>query len=306
MSNAIELYSRMANPIEAINQIGDFFAKSGMFGCEKSEQGKVLAMVCLAEQKSPVEIVRTYHIIDGKLSKKALAALAEFRAKGGRHKWLKTGYEPVANEDAREAVGDFTFEGQSIRVGFTVADAKRMGFNFKPGSGWSKNPANMLRARVISNALGMLCPEIFAGADEELETDRREAALDLAQVATAPAPSPVQAPPPVIVNVQSEVVTSPEPKPAPTTPAPAAAVPQQAAAPVAAPAQPTESKEALIGKVEEILANAGGTAAQDALVWFVKNKWIPEGGSPLDLSMQRLQKIVNQPAQFLRAIQPTP
>ena len=90
-TQGIELYSRINNPIDAITSIGDFFAKSGMFGCEKVEQGRVLAMECLATNKPPSVIARTYHIMDGKLSKKALAALAEFRGIGGKHKWIKDG-----------------------------------------------------------------------------------------------------------------------------------------------------------------------------------------------------------------------
>ena len=158
----IELYSKLNNPIEAIDRVGEIFAKSGMFGCDRLEQGKVLAMICLAEQKSPVEITRDYHIVDGKLSKKALAALADFRRKGGKHKWIKTGDEVPINEDSREAIGEFQFEGNSITQRFSIADAKKAGL-IKPRSAWEKSPSNMLRARVISNAVAMLAPEIYAG-----------------------------------------------------------------------------------------------------------------------------------------------
>lgn len=95
----IELYSKLQNPIEAIDRIGEMFAKSGMFGCEKVEQGKILALICLAEGKSPVAITTNYHIVEGKLSKKALAALADFRTSGGKHKWLASG---VCDDAGRE------------------------------------------------------------------------------------------------------------------------------------------------------------------------------------------------------------
>jgi len=85
MSNAaaIELYDRIADPLEAIDRMGEYLAKSGMFGCEKVEQGKVIAMACLSEKKNPMDIARTYHIIDGRLSMRADAMLAEFRNRGG-------------------------------------------------------------------------------------------------------------------------------------------------------------------------------------------------------------------------------
>ena len=85
----IQLYTKLNDPITAIEKLGLMFAKSGMFGCERTEQGQVLAMICLAEMKSPTAIVRDYHIIDGKLSKKSLAALADFRGAGGKHKWKR-------------------------------------------------------------------------------------------------------------------------------------------------------------------------------------------------------------------------
>lgn len=168
MSNTqtgIELYSRIDKPIDAIDRMGEWFAKSAMFGCDKIEQGKVLAMECLATNKPPSVIARTYHIMDGKLSKKALAALAEFRAAGGKHKWLKDG------SDGKEAALELTLEGNTITSRFTIEDAKRLGVAFKSKAGndtnWTKSPANMLRARCISNGVAMLAPEIFAGDVED-------------------------------------------------------------------------------------------------------------------------------------------
>jgi len=161
--DSIELYTKLQNPIEAIDRLGEMFAKSGMFGCSRVEQGKVLAMICLAEQKSPVHILRTFHIIDGQLSKKALASLAEFRKAGGRHKWILDG------SDGIKATGAFTFEGNTVEVSYSIEDAKRQNLSMKPGSNWAKTPSNMLRARVITNAIAMLCPEIFAGDDSDNE-----------------------------------------------------------------------------------------------------------------------------------------
>lgn len=161
--DSIELYTKLQNPIEAIDRLGEMFAKSGMFGCSRVEQGKVLAMICLAEQKSPVHILRTFHIIDGQLSKKALASLAEFRKAGGRHKWILDG------NDGLKATGQFTFEGNTVEVSYSIEDAKRQNLSMKPGSNWAKTPSNMLRARVITNAIAMLCPEIFAGDDSDNE-----------------------------------------------------------------------------------------------------------------------------------------
>lgn len=168
----IQLYSKLNDPLSAITQLGNMFAKSGMFGCDRAEQGQVLAMICLAEMKSPTAIVRDYHIIEGKLSKKALAALADFRNAGGRHKWIKTGDE--GKDDEREAVGEFEFQGNKLTVKFSMADAKKA-MLIRPRSAWDKQPANMLRARVISNAVAMLAPEIYAGDESSDEPETKPA-----------------------------------------------------------------------------------------------------------------------------------
>lgn len=172
----IQLYSKLNDPLSAITQLGNMFAKSGMFGCDRAEQGQVLAMICLAEMKSPTAIVRDYHIIEGKLSKKALAALADFRNAGGRHKWIKTGDE--GKDDEREAVGEFEFQGNKLTVKFSMADAKKA-MLIRPRSAWDKQPANMLRARVISNAVAMLSPEIYAGDESSDEPQQPAKEINL-------------------------------------------------------------------------------------------------------------------------------
>lgn len=170
MSNEIELYSKMANPIDAIDKIGEMFAKSGMFGCDRVEQGKILAMICLAEKKSPVAITRDFDIVEGKLRKKALAALADFRGMGGKHKWINSGDAPAANEeDWKASLWLKDRDGIEITYDYSMADARKEGL-IKDKSRWVKRPGNMLRARCISNGLGMLCPELYAG-DDDNESD---------------------------------------------------------------------------------------------------------------------------------------
>lgn len=162
MSNEITLYERFTDPVTAIEKIGGIFAKCGFVGADRLEQGEYLAIVCMAERKSPVEIIRNYDIVMGKLRKKAIAAFADFRGRGGKVKWLAMG------DDGKAAEGEFAFEGQTLKVRFTIEDAKRQGV-VKAGSAWEKTPGNMLRARCLSNAIGMLCPEVFAGDDGESE-----------------------------------------------------------------------------------------------------------------------------------------
>lgn len=186
------VYDQIADPLAFVTQIGQVFWKAGACGCDTEAKGQLLALVCLTERKNPFEIDRTYHLIDGKLSMRADAMLAEFRARGGKHKWIKDG------SDGTEAVLELTFDGQSITSPFTIEDAKRAKLlkEDKPNSNWMKDPASMLRARCISRGVRMVAPEIVAGTytPEEVEEfdDAPAAKPQPAKRTTAPKTKPAE------------------------------------------------------------------------------------------------------------------
>ena len=164
MSNEITIYEGINDPMKAVVELGQIFAESGMFGCEKLAQGQVLALACMAERKNPIELARVYHMINGKLSMRADAMYAEFRKIGGRVTWI--------TNDETGAKARFAFEDNDLELSFMFADAKRAGLlpAQKAGSGWAKFPAEMMRARLISKAVRMLAPEVCAGYYTEDET----------------------------------------------------------------------------------------------------------------------------------------
>jgi hypothetical protein len=300
----IQLYDKFANPLDAINQVGEFFAKSGLFGCEKQEQGKVLAMICLAEKKSPVEITRNYDIIGGKLRKKTVSSFADFRARGGKVRWIKTG------DDGTEARAEFTFEGQAVELAFGIDAAKKQGL-VRPNSNWEKTPGNMLRARLLSNAIGMLCPEIFAGEDmaDDLPTGP-------APTIVLPAAEPVAAQPTArVVDVSATVTTSAQPVALEVVqPDDTKALAEMGLA----PAQPAPAPAQVVVTdtvVNDVAAALTGNFLPAAL-WLMKQKWLPsvdgidseakaagylEANLP-SLEANRAQKIIKQRDSFLRAI----
>lgn len=166
--SSLQLYSTIEsspNALQQIGQMGEMLAKSGMFGCDKAEQGIVLAMACITHRMTPIQINQKYHLVSGKLQKRSGAALAEFREMGGCVRWIKTGQEPVTDPMAREAVGEFSLgDGDPMVVSFSMLDARNANL-IKAGSAWTTFPWKMLRARVISDAIGMLAPEIFFSDD---------------------------------------------------------------------------------------------------------------------------------------------
>jgi len=151
-----EMYDNFSDPITAIEKMGEWIASSGMLGCTKVEQGKLIAWQCAAEKKTPFDFKREYHIINGSLSMRSDAMLAGYRVRGGKVLWKQF--------DSKAAIAIWKYDGNECEIGFTTEDAKQAGLMpAKPGSGWAKDPGAMLRARCISKAIRMLAPEVVAG-----------------------------------------------------------------------------------------------------------------------------------------------
>jgi hypothetical protein len=173
-----EMYAKIGDPITAIEKMGEWIASSGMLGCTKVEQGKLIAWQCAAEKKTPFDFKREYHIIGGSLSMRSDAMLAGYRARGGKVIWKQF--------DTKAAIAVWKYDGNECEIGFSTEDAKLAGLlPAKPGSGWAKDPGAMLRARCISKAIRMLAPEVVAGVYTPEETeDFQPAASEVAVTPT--------------------------------------------------------------------------------------------------------------------------
>lgn len=298
-TNAMFLFDRCADPLAAIEKMGSFLAKSGMFGCEKVEQGMVIALACLVERRSPIDIMKKYHIINGHLSMRADAMLAEFRAKGGKVRWDKTG------DDGIQATGVFIFEGQEIPVSFSFEQAKKAGY-VKPGSGWMKTPGDMMRARVISRGIRMLAPECVAGTytPEEVDnfsennlkdvTPATEAKTITASISKRIEVPKQDAPKAETLNPEVQKQESPAKAPIQKKPEPK---PEPAKVEAAAPAEMGEAH----AMVAEIVKEAG--VEKEALLWLAGNNFIPDGGGIKDMSREDAERVAAKPNIFIRYIQ---
>src|SRR5262245_10531422 len=106
-------------PTQAIESVGRWIAKSGMFGCTREEQGMIIAIVCIEKRIGIVEFSQTYDIMhNGKLRKKALAAQVEFEDLGGKVVWIDCG------ESRQKAEVELSYQGQTRRFIFTIEDAR--------------------------------------------------------------------------------------------------------------------------------------------------------------------------------------
>lgn len=164
------VYQNVKNPLEFARELGTELAKSRMFGCENESQGRVLAMACLAEGTSPIHIARTHHIIQGNLSMRADAMLAEFNALGGKHKIVERTSDRA---EVELSIGDETY---TESLAWNEAQLEPYPFEkdgTTPKKNWRTPRARrqMLWARVISEAVRTLRPGIVAGVYTPEEID---------------------------------------------------------------------------------------------------------------------------------------
>lgn len=161
MTTGLTVYENVKEPMAFVEKFGGMIARSRMFGCQNEAQGQVLAMACLAERQNPIAIKRMYHIIDGNLSMRSDAMLAELRNRGGKHKVLK--------RTPDEASIEVSFNGEKLTESLSWEEAQKEPWPFGKGGQLKKNWATprarrqMLWARVVSEAVRTIAPEIIAG-----------------------------------------------------------------------------------------------------------------------------------------------
>jgi len=153
-----EIVKSVALPIASmldLQNMGIELAKSGMLGIENPSAGMVVAMTCHLERISPIEFGRTYDIVKGKPAKKTAAMAKDFRAIGGKYS--------IVERTATRAAAIFHFEGVDTEWEFTMEMAKKACLAGGSNVNWNNYPENMLWARMMSNALNVLAPEIKYG-----------------------------------------------------------------------------------------------------------------------------------------------
>lgn len=301
MSLGAVVRAHSGSAIDAIDKLGEWFTTSGLFGVNNEQAGKLVALTCVTEGLTPTEFARTYHIVEGKIQKKAMAAFAEFRRRGGKVRWIETG------DTGEKSVAEFTFEGQSVTLGFSMDDARRAEL-VKPRSNWVKSPGNMLRARVVSNALGMLCPEIFAG---EYDDDAPAAgpALNLGAQTAQPAPANAGPKPANVTEARTVTPAAGPHAPAPevreakvavvTTPPPPVSQPD--APPVRSTSQPAVISAGSLPvelQTELLVAIGGEKYIAQATAQAVRMAFIRQGQSLEDLPEAKAREIIARAPKF--------
>ena len=151
-----------AEPIEFIERVGRMIAASKMVKGAKTEgAGQVVAMTCWAQGITPIDFVRTYHLIDGVPSMRADAQLAEFRRQGGKHQVLQADENgarvKLIREDGETREVALTWEeAQEEHWPWTYENKKKV---LKHNWSTPRGRSNMMWARVVSEGIRRLKPE---------------------------------------------------------------------------------------------------------------------------------------------------
>lgn len=260
----VSSYDRVENPIAAAETLGNWISKSCMFGADRPEQGHILALQCIVEKMPPLEMMKHFHLIGGKLARRSDSMLAGYRERGGKVKWLQF--------DGEAARARWSYDGNDIELAYTLEDAKQAGLYppQKPGSGWNKNRAEMLRARLISKAVRMLAPEVCTGqyTPEEIE-DFNTPGKAISPLAPKTEAVAVVVAVPEVIQDAVEVETVQDPR-----------------------------LDAVFDLVEKEQITREATVFARAQKWISSEETLFDGG----LAEVRLNKILAKPAEFVAAV----
>lgn len=197
MKEALALFSNVSDPVGAAMQLGEAFAASGMFGCTKPAQGAILALQCLTSGLTPFEVTQTYHLLDGKLSMKADAMLGRFVAAGGKVIW--------GTRTSERVKARWIYRDNDLEMEVTMQELIASGVALSKGDqlkdNYRRHPRQMLTARLISEAVRLLAPDVVSGVytPEEVSdftpapVERPATAQVVAPVAELPQADPEEA-----------------------------------------------------------------------------------------------------------------
>ena len=141
-------------------------ARSQMFGLTEP-QAFTLMMISEAEGLHPIRALQRYHVIEGRPAMRADAMQAEFQRRGGRLRWLETTADRCRLEawhpkhHPEHLTFDVALKDLFDRGLATTWNRDRKQAEVK--SVYRRFPAQMLRARAISEAVRAIDPGVVVG-----------------------------------------------------------------------------------------------------------------------------------------------
>ena len=141
--------------------------ESGFYGFKNPNQAFTALIASQDMGMNGTKFCQDYHIINNRPSKKTETAFRDFKRAGGRVKWIET-TEQTAKAELVACDGD------SIVMEYTITQAEKAGLI---KDNWLKNPADMLRNRVLSKGIKAIYPQAYDGflsEDEAIDLGNTE------------------------------------------------------------------------------------------------------------------------------------
>lgn len=199
-------YESLIANYASIEKMGHAITVSRMFGCDSKEQGVVIAVDCYLSDMSPIEYAKRNKLLNGKPFKQYDAMLAEFHERGGKSR--------IVSKTPDLASIELEYNGTKQNFSLSWEDALKETFPYYVGReikeeqvidmlnkgekpklkakyATPRSRAIMLFARVVSDAIRSMCPEVNFGCytQEELE-DLPGGETTTAAVRSEPAKAP--------------------------------------------------------------------------------------------------------------------
>lgn len=233
----VKSYAELAANIAAVEKMGSWIALSKMFGEMSANQGCVIASHLFITGEPILEYQRRNQLVSGRPNIPYDAMGAAFQERGGDIK--------VIEKSPNACRLELTYKGKSTPFSLTWEDALKEPFVYngkeadvvkdlaagkkptlKAKYATPRSRATMLYARVISDAIRTVAPEVNFGryTNEEVDDFDEAHQVDQQSVAGGNLPSPGAAVAPSTastVAVGSSAVTAPASPAAPNAPSPA-------------------------------------------------------------------------------------
>ncbi len=178
-SGGLTVYSRISDPMDFIAKMGVTIYDSKMFGCVNAAQGRMLAFAFLVRGVDPFEFRARHHLIGGNVTMASEAMLADLRTDcGGTHRIITRTPDKAAIEIAigkQKQLFEFTWAEARLEdyVYNSAANDGKIPKSLQDGSpnqlalkdNWKtpRRRMQMLWARVVSDAVGAMAPEVSGG-----------------------------------------------------------------------------------------------------------------------------------------------
>lgn len=138
----------------SLTELATAVARSGLFAMKTVEQAITLMALCRSEGLDPIQACRRYHIINNRPAMRADAMQADFQARGGKISWI--------HRDAEKCEAEFSHpSGGTIKILWNLEMARAA--NLLNNDNWRKYPRQMLHARVVSEGVRAVLPEVVCG-----------------------------------------------------------------------------------------------------------------------------------------------